>query len=60
MDYFSRFSCISIIYLLALWIDRPKVGFMILVVQIKNRQDHLVKVGARPRVAYFNIDSSHP
>lgn len=57
---FPRFSCISIIYLLALRIDRPKVGFMILVVQIKNRQDHLVKVGARPRVAYFNIDSSHP
>ena len=58
--FFPRFSCISIIFLLTLWINRPKVGFMILVAQIKNRQDHLVKVGARPRVAYFNIDSSHP
>lgn len=58
--FFPRFSCISIIFLLTLWTNRPKVGFMILVAQIKNRQDHLVKVGARPRVAYFNIDSSHP
>ena len=60
MDFFSRFSCISIIFLLTLWIDRRKVGFMILVAQIKNRKDHLVKVGSRPRAAYFNIDSSHP
>lgn len=59
MDFFPRFSCISIIFLLTLWINRPKVGFMILVAQIKKRQDHLVEVGARPRAAYFNIDSSH-
>ena len=58
--FFPRFSCISIIFLLTLWIDRRKVGFMILVAQIKNRKGHLVKVGARPRAAYFNIDSSHP
>ena len=33
--FFPRFSCISIIFLLTLWIDRRKVGFMILVAQIK-------------------------
>ena len=36
--FFPRFSCISIIFLLTLWIDRRKVGFMILVAQIKTEK----------------------